>query len=504
MVERLIGDSETLEAIYAFLAWSWPYLFSALYIATAAAASAHVVLFKRDVRGAVAWTGLIWLSPFIGAALYFMFGINRIKRRATRLRTEGPDPDQYFLEGRMIPVMRHQAAPIDPEVVQRGPYGLNGLRHFIGTVTGRELTRGNAVTALVNGDQGYPAMLEAIERAEHTIALCTFIFEHDRSGKRFVDALAAAVQRGVQVRVLIDGVGKRYSRPHVPKVLAARGVPVAEFLKHVLPLRNPYLNLRNHRKILVVDGRVGFTGGLNIREHHELALDPPYPTRDMHFRFEGPVVRHLMEDFAIDWEFTTDEELDGPAWFPPLAAAGEVDARGVADGPDENFEAIHWTLLGALAAAERSVRIVTPYFLPDQTLIAGLNLASMRGVPVQIVLPARGNLRFVQWASTAQLWQVLINGCEVFRSPPPFDHSKLMVVDDEWALVGSANWDARSLRLNFEFNVECYDRDFAASINALIDDKMRGCRHVELEDLLSRPLPVKLRDGVARLAAPYL
>jgi len=506
MIERLIGDSETLRATWAFLTWGWPFVFTVLYVGTAAAASAHVVLFKRDVRGAVAWSGLIWLSPFVGAALYFMFGINRIKRRATRLRTDGdrPEPEYFSPEGPMIPVMRHRAEPVERAALGSAPYGLAGLRHFIHTVSGRELTDGNTVVPLANGDEGYPAMLEAIESARHTIALATFIFENDRSGRRFVDALAAAVQRGVQVRVLIDGVGKRYSRPHLPKVLAARGVPVAEFLKHIIPLRNPYMNLRNHRKILVADGRVGFTGGLNIREHCELALDPPHPTQDMHFCFEGPVVRHLMEDFALDWEFTTDEKLSGPEWFPELGAAGTVQARGIADGPDENFEAIHWTLLGALAAAEKRVRIVTPYFIPDQTLIAGLNLAAMRGVQVQIVLPAKSNLRFVQWASTAQLWQVLINGCEVYLAPPPFDHSKLMLVDDEWVLVGSANWDARSLRLNFEFNVECYDRDLAATIDALIDRKMQGCRRLEMEDLLARPLPIKLRDGVARLMAPYL
>jgi cardiolipin synthase len=467
-------------------------------------ASAHAVLYKRDVRGAVAWAGLIWLSPFVGAALYTLFGINRIKRRATKLRTDEPGAGDFFPEGALIPVTRHRAAPVDPATLQRGPDGLNGLRHFIGTVSGRRLTRGNAVTPLVNGDQGYPAMLEAIDDAERSIALCTYIFEHDRSGERFVEALAAAVERGVTVRVLIDGVGKRYSRPHITKVLARNGVPVAEFLEHVLPLRNPYLNLRNHRKMLVADGKVGFTGGLNIRESCELELNPDHPTRDMHFRFEGPVVRHLMEDFALDWEFTTEEKLEGPNWLPELGQVGTVEARGVADGPDENFEAIQWALLGALAAAQKSVRIVTPYFLPEQTLIAGLNLAAMRGVSVQIVLPEASNLRVVQWASTAQLWQVLINGCEVYLSPPPFDHSKLMVVDDRWSFVGSANWDARSLRLNFEFNVECYDANLAASINRLIDDKMAGCREIGLDELAARPLPVKLRDGVARLFSPYL
>jgi len=296
----------------------------------------------------------------------------------------------------------------------------------------------------------------------------------------------------------------RYSRPRITRSLQARGVPFAKFLEPVLPPRSSYLNLRTHRKILVVDGRVGFTGGLNIREGCMLELEPDYPVQDMHFRLEGPVVEHLMEDFSVDWEFTTGELLEGEIWYPTLEAAGSVEARGIAAGPDENFETVYWTLLGALSAAEVSVRITTPYFIPDQTLIAALNLAALRGVSVEIVLPERGNLRFVQWASTAQLWQVLINGCKVFFSPPPFDHCKLMVVDGEWVFVGSSNWDARSLRLNFEYNVECYDEALAAKINRIIDDKIAAARPTSYEEINARSLPVKLRDGIVRLAAPYL
>ena len=502
MIERLIGNSESLRGIYELLAWSWPYVFTVLYIGTAIVASAHAVLHKREVRAAIAWAGLIWLSPIVGAGLYAVFGINRIARRATKLRADGPSPDELPDIGIMIP--KRVVTPIEPEGLGAGPYGLAALRRFIGTVSGRELTAGNAVTPLVNGDEGYPAMLEAIESARRSIVLCTYIFDHDRVGTRFVEALTAAMQRGVEVRVLIDGVGARYSRPRITGLLEANGVPVAKFLKSMSPVRNPYINLRNHRKILVVDGRVGFTGGLNIREGCMLELQPVHPVRDTHFRFEGPVVRHMMEDFALDWEFTTGEALEGEMWFPRLADAGPVEARGVADGPDENFETIPWSFLGALAAAERSVRLTTPYFIPDRPLIAGLGLAAMRGVSVQIVIPAVGNLRFVQWASTAQLWQVLVNGCEVYLSPPPFDHSKLMLVDEEWAFVGSANWDARSLRLNFEHNVECYDRELAASIGELIDAKMADSRPITLEELNARPLPIKLRDGVARLFSPYL
>jgi cardiolipin synthase A/B len=264
------------------------------------------------------------------------------------------------------------------------------------------------------------------------------------------------------------------------------------------------INLRNHRKILVVDGRVGFTGGMNIRQGNLLKEKPKHPTQDLHFRVEGPVVAHLQRTFADDWFFSAREVLKGPKWFPKLSAAGPVAARGIADGPDEDFEIFRWAVLGALACAATSVHILTPYFLPDMAMISALNLAAMRGVEVDILLPAKSNLPYVHWATFAILWQVLERGCRVWLTPPPFDHSKLMLVDNCWSLLGSANWDPRSLRLNFEFNVECYDPALALALQGIVQRKLRHARRVTLAELDARPLPVKLRDGVLRLFTPLL
>ena len=227
-------------------------------------------------------------------------------------------------------------------------------------------------------------------------------------------------------------------------------------------------------------------------------------TQDLHAELEGPVVRHLQEVFAEDWQFSTGETLEGARWFPALSPVGLTPARGIPDGPDEDFDKLRRVLLGALACAQHRVRIATPYFLPDATLVSQLNIATLRGVQVDIVIPEHNNLRAVGWACMAQIWQVLQRGCRVWRTPRPFDHSKIMVVDNHWCMLGSGNWDARSLRLNFEFNVEAYDPSLAEELNALLDQKIAAARPLTLAEADGRPLPIRLRDGIARLWTPYL
>jgi cardiolipin synthase len=381
---------------------------------------------------------------------------------------------------------------------------LNQLAALMGKVVSMPLVPGNRIDPLINGDAAFPAMLEAVGAAKHTLALSTYIFDRDEAGTAFAHALGDAVRRGVEVRVLIDATGTRYSLPTILRTLRQQGVRYARFLP-ALPLGHLVsLNLRNHRKILVADGRVGFTGGMNLRVGHWLSKQPRSPVQDLHFRVQGPVVAQLQEAFAEDWHFTTREVLRGEAWFPELHAEGPVFARGIVDGPDEDFETLRWTLLGALAAARRSVRIMTPYFLPDPSIVSALNLAALRGVNVEILLPARSNLPFVHWASRAHWWQVLERGGRIALTPPPFDHSKLFIVDDCWTLLGSTNWDPRSLRLNFEFDLECYDTALARALAGWFDARLQQARSVTLAEVDARKFPVRLLDGVARLLRPFL
>lgn len=472
-----------------------------LHFLFAIMATVHILLHKTDVRAAIAWTGLVWLAPVLGPLFYVLFGINRIRRAVESMR-EVRDSQPVLPAAIARAIARHGVA-ID-ELRQHLAARWQSLASLTDKVSVEPLEGGNSVEPLLDGDEAYPAMLEAIDAAVQSISLASYIFDRGVVATRFAEALERAVARGVEVRVLIDGLGARYSRPPMIRELRRRGIRVATFLPVRLPIPNPYSNLRNHRKIMVVDGRLAFTGGLNIRDACLLELKPPFPTRDLHFRLRGPVVLHLQDTFAFDWRFATGEQLLGERWFPPVAAAGAVMARGIADGPDETRDAFLLTLLGALASAMFNVRIVTPYFLPDPPLVDALRVAAMRGVRVEILLPLRGNLRLVQWAQMAQLRPVLAGGCHVFLTPPPFDHGKLVVVDGAWSLIGSANWDPRSLRLNFEHVVECYSEPLAASLDAIIDARLEGARPLSLEELHARPLWRKLRDGSVWLMQPYL
>lgn len=452
-------------------------------------AASHAVLRRRDPRAALWWVAITLAMPIMGAALYYLFGINRIRRRHIH-------PDRHFV--RLIDF----TFPVTNTILPTHPH-LDRLADLVGRIAEAPLSSGNRVTMLKTGERAYGAMLQAIGQAKETIGLDIYIFSDDKAGRLFVEALTHAVRRGVKVCVLIDEVGSRYSRASAYWSLKEAGVSVAYFMPSLSPLRLQYLNLRNHRKILTVDGEIGFIGGMNIHADHLSNNDAP-KTRDLHFKVEGPVVAQLQEVFRDDWFFRTREILEERIWFPHIRKAGGVVARGISDGPDGDIEKGRWTILGALDTAQKSIQIVTPYFVPDSVLIAQLGLAAMKGVRVDIVLPRLSDFPLVHWASRATLWQVLERGCHVWFSHPPFDHTKLMIVDRGWALIGSSNWDTRSFRLNFEFNMECYDQRLAADLSDIVNDKIAISREVTLAEMDSRDFPSKLRDGMARLFAPHL
>ena len=453
--------------------------------ALALAVTLHALLRKRRVSVAVGWIGLAWLSPVFGAALYMTFGINRVYRRARRLRRKPSD----------AAASQANDDAVVPEV-------LWPLGRAIRRITGLPALAGNAVRVFHNGDEAYPAMLAGIGEARASVVLSSYIFRDDATGRAFCDALALAHARGVAVRVVIDGIGGGYFRAPAYRRLRRAGVPAALFMHSALPWRMPFLNLRSHKKLLILDGRVAFTGGLNISQPNRLESRPAHPIRDTHFRLTGPVVEQLAAAFAADWAFADGESLDGEPWFVENPACGESVARAVISGPDADVMKIEQVVLQALACARRTVRLATPYFLPDELVTGALAQAAVRGITVDVIIPQVSDHRFIDWATRGHLEPLLRAGVRVWLDAPPFDHTKALVVDGAWCFVGSANWDMRSFRLNFELNVEVVDEGLADRLDHLMQGKM-GTR-LTVEDLRRRALPVRLRDAGVRLLLPYL
>lgn len=477
-----------MAALTDFALAFWPLLLAAVSLAASAAASVHVLLHRQDPRASLGWLGLIWLVPFGGAFLYLLFGINRIERRARLLKAR-------VVSGALT------AREVAEDTLLPAGGQWRELRTLMDRLNDTPLLAGNRIDMLRNGGEAYPPMLETIDGATRSVGLSSFILGNDAWGERFIDALSRAAARGVAVRVLVDGAGQYYTFPPIGRRLRRHGIPCGLFIHSLLPWRMPYLNLRNHRKILVVDGVQGFTGGMNISAKY--AGSPP-AARDLHFSVRGPVVAQMVRVFADDWAFTCAEQLEGDEWFRPQEPAGHALARGIADGPDEDFDKCRWALLAGLGAARQRVLVSTPYFLPDEELIVALNHAALRGVTVDILLPGTNNWPFVQWASNTLLGRLLRAGCRVWLTAGTFDHSKYLVVDGAWCLVGSANWDPRSLRLNFEFNLETFDPLLAMNLERHADGLIRDARAVTPGMLEGRSLPVRLRDGLARLMTPYL
>ncbi len=295
----------------------WQYLFHVradvtlgIGLILAIGVTIHILLNKRQVASSGAWIALVWFAPVLGAILYVVLGVNRVQRRARKLRPQDRSGDV---------VDSDPAAAIDGHLAP--------LARSLGRITGRPLLEATIARIYHNGDEAYPAMLAAIGSAKRSVALSSYIFDDDVWGGRFIQALIDANRRGVAVRVLIDGIGGGWLFPRAYRRLQEAGVAAAQFMHSLLPWRMPFINLRSHKKILVIDGMTGFTGGINIADQNVTAMRSKAPVKDVHFRIEGPVVCQLGEAFAQDWEFETDEDLEGDAWSPDIPPGGHALAR---------------------------------------------------------------------------------------------------------------------------------------------------------------------------------
>ncbi|HUB10166.1 MAG TPA: cardiolipin synthase [Myxococcales bacterium] len=465
---------------------AWGLLGSALGIAIGVLHLACIPLVlarRREPAVTLAWLLGLLLLPAIGVVLFWVFGRGTVRRSAR--------PRQRLLEGR-----REAEPPPDVAGVDEALRPLATAAWEAGMAA---VSFGNRVDVLVNAGEAYPAKLAAIEAARQSIDAAYYVFRKDHTGQRFRDALTAASRRGVQVRLLLDAVGCAGGFGFF-KPLRHAGAEVRTFLP-LSPLRAWTLNLRNHRKILAVDGEVGFTGGLNIGDEYTGASRVG-TWRDTHLRIQGPAAADLEAVFSDDWAYTTGEP---PRAVPPrVAGLGASRVQILPSGPEDRGQAIYQVYFAAIATARRTIDLTTPYFVPDQAIAVALVSAAMRGVRVRLLMPGRNNQRLTDLAGRSYFDELLQAGVEIFLYSPGMIHAKTLVVDGAWASVGTANMDVRSFRLNFEVNALLYGGPEVERLGAIFERDLAAGRRLDPEAFGRRSLFIKAAEGGARLLSPIL
>ncbi len=450
-----------------------------------------VILQRRESGATLAWILVIVLIPFLGLLAFWVFGTTRLyMRRRKRSRIEArlaPALHKLHLQSSA----RLSVADLPPSLLQ-----LAEKLDEIGPQPGNE------VTLLRQGMLAFDTLEAAINQSVHHIHLVYYIWQPDATGMRLRDALIRACHRGVEVRLLLDDVGSRSAGRVFFQDLLAAGGRVKRFLPVNLLSRQLSLNNRNHRKIMVVDGEIGFTGGMNVGDVYAGLAEP---WRDLHARICGPVVHSLQEVFCQDWYHATAEDLVSAAYFPQTKAGGEVCAQLLASGPaDQRWRSIHTLLFAAINLAQQRVWIETPYFVPDPPIFTALQTAALRGVDVRLLLPERSDHPLVLYAGRSFLDQLLLAGVRVFEVHGAMPHAKTVTIDSNFSTLGSANMDQRSFRLNFEANLFFYGKDVACELE---QDFLSFCAEANEVTMASRQSVSKrqrLAEGIGRVLAPLL
>ena len=374
----------------------------------------------------------------------------------------------------------------------------------MGTLLGTDILDGNQVEVLLNGDEIFPAMLQSIRSAEKTITFETFIYWSGSIGGEFSNALAERARAGVKVHVLLDWIGSYKMDASQLVLMEQAGVEVRKYHKpHWYQLGR--LNNRTHRKLLVVDGRIGFTGGVGIADQWSGHAQDPEHWRDSHYRVQGPVVAQMQAVFMDNWIKVSGDVLHGPAYFPALRPGGPGKAHVFSSSPSGGSESMRLMYLLAITAASRSIHLSTPYFVPDALTIKALTDAAKRGVTVQIITVGNhADSETVRRASRARWGDLLEAGIEIHEYQPTMYHCKAMIVDGLWTTVGSTNFDPRSFSLNDEANVNYYDRDFALRQIEIFREDLARSRQVTFQEWKDRPLVEKIWEHAASLLGSQL
>lgn len=466
-------------------------LWSLLYVVLAVWLIPYILLQRKEPAATIAWIYAILFIPVLGAVAYLAIGSDRMARRARRRRER-----TRYVRSLVPAIVGELDSPVDVK-------GQVQLLRLLEKLSPYPPVAGNRLEIITDMDANFSAQIEAIHAAKDHVHLEYYIFRPDSIGDRFSRAMLDARRRGVEVRFLYDAVGGMTITRAFLRALSGGGVEIARHIPMSLLSRKWIFNFRNHRKILVVDGQVAFMGGANIGEEY-LGRSSVGSWFDVHLKIQGPAVLHLQRVFADDWAFASGKALKGLRYFPSTPKDGELIAQVVPAGPDMDQAVFHELFFSAIATAVEKIRLMTPYFVPTEPLRVAVETASRRGVDIKIMVPGVSTKPFVRLASHSYYAELLDAGVKIFEYTPGFLHAKMLTVDGRWALVGTPNFDNRSVRLNFEVGLAVYDVETAVYLDRLFDENLELCARVEAKSWRDRSIAVKLVENFARLFSPSL
>ena len=465
-------------------------LWSLLELAWFIVAATIILLQRRSAAATIAWLFVMAFLPIVGLIVYRLIGPlrlerKRVRRRAGRVAIEEATGAMAHLRDVALEDLQVAAVPVALE--QPLPLPASGVSLYF------------------EGAPAYAAILDAVAAAKHHVHLEYYIWEPDQIGMRLRDALIAKARAGVKVRMLVDGTGSARLGRKFLRALREAGVEFGWFNPMRLRfIRRPRIDFRTHRKIVVCDGQVAFTGGMNVADVHSAELSPR-AWRDTHVKLEGTAVWALQRVFLEDWFFATRRRFEFSAdYFPAPSGDRRHVVQVVASGPDHDHLAIHRTYFTVMTRATERLWVTTPYFVPDEATAAALATAALRGVDVRVLIPKRGDSVLIDLAARSYIPELIAAGVRVYEYLPRFIHAKTLVVDDDLAIVGSANLDNRSFLLNFEITALIYDRGVAAQLAGAFEADLAGSRPVSATEIERQGLGQKLGQATARLLSPLL
>lgn len=479
---------------------------SACHILAFLLVTLHSLQRRRNASSTLLWIFAAWSFPVLGPLLYLCFGIDRVADRGfQKFLTEehllnarqGIERDTPFAYWHNL-----AAAPAENEFQHEMNRVLDAL------IPDHPAHSGNNLRPLVGGDEAYPEMLSAIRSAKCHIHLQSFIISRDDISSEIMDALAAKAAEGVQVRLLYDRFGS--TRAHLSgfflKYKKIENLHIAGWTQANPFKRQFQINLRNHRKSLIVDGTLAFFGGVNLHDENTSAHKHG-PIRDYHFVTQGPIVQELQYSFLRDWYFITNENprpLLSETYFPRTAETGADTVRLINSGPSTEKDVAVETFFNAITLAKHQILAVTPYFVPPAEILRALHSAALRGVDVSLIVPQKNNHRYAGFASRALYENLLLAGVKIYERRPPFMHAKALIIDNELSLIGTANIDNRSLNLNYETSAIVYSSEFSDAMKNIIHEDITLSQQILLEDWRRRPAHRRLLENLAALMSPVL